>query len=160
MGQATRRTYFVTITFVRFVTVLGFFTFAVAFGVTATDNVHVPTFRPFTVVFDTEQVFFDVVTTVTTTFAPLGTEIFADLLIVEKDIVLPFFTFGITTALMATCTNAGTVVVVTVVVVVSAGGEVTTGAAVVVVVDVGVTAFDATDIPDGPPALPAVATNV
>ena len=139
MGQATRRTYFVTITFVRVVTVLGFFTFAVAFGVTATDNVHVPAFRPFTVVFDTEQIFFDVVTTVTTIFAPLGTEIFADLLIVEKEIVLPFFTFGVTTALMATCTIAGTVVVV---------------------VNVGVTAFDATDIPDGPPALPAVATNV
>ena len=126
-----------------------------AFGVTATDNVHVPAFRAFTVVFDTEQVFFDVVTTVTTIFAPLGTEIFADLLIVEKEIVLPFFTFGVTTALMATCTNAGTVVVV-----VSAGGEVTTGAAVVVVVNVGVTAFDATEIPDGPPALLAVATNV
>ena len=120
-----------------------------AFGVTATDNVHVPTFKPFTVVFDAEQIFADDFTTVSTTFAPLGTEIFADLLIVEKKIFLPFFTFGVTTALMATCTNAGTVVVV-----------VTTGAAVVVVVNVGVTAFDATDIPDGPPALRAVATNV
>ena len=148
MGQATRRTYFVTITFVRFVTVLGFFTFAVAFGVTATDNVHVPTFKPFTVVFDAEQIFADDFTTVSTTFAPLGTRIFADLLIVEKKIFFPFFTFGVT-ALMATCTTTGTVVVV-----------VTTGAAVVVVVNVGVTAFDATDIPDGPPALLAVATNV
>ncbi|MEY3266430.1 MAG: tRNA pseudouridine(38-40) synthase TruA, partial [Actinomycetota bacterium] len=93
-----RRTYFVTITFVRFVTVFGFFTFAVAFGVTATDNVHVPTFKLFTVDLDTEQIFFDVLTTVSTTFAPLGTEIFADLLIVEKEIVFPFFTFGVTTA--------------------------------------------------------------
>jgi hypothetical protein len=120
----------------------------VAFGVTATDNVHVPTFRPFTVVFDAEQIFADEFTTVSTTFAPLGTRIFADLLIVEKKIFFPFFTFGVT-ALTAAGTTTGTVVVV-----------VTTGAAVIVVVNVGVTAFDATDIPDGPPALLAVATNV
>jgi hypothetical protein len=135
----------------------------VAFGVTATDNVHVPTFKLFTVDLDTEQIFFDVLTTVSTTFAPLGTEIFADLLIVEKEIVFPFFTFGVTTALIATCTNAGTVVVVTVVVVISAGWEVTTGGEVTtgaVVVNARVTPADATDIPDDPPALRAVATNV
>jgi hypothetical protein len=48
----------------------GFLTFAVAFGVTATDNVRVPAFNPFTVDFDIEQIFFDVLTTVSTTLAP------------------------------------------------------------------------------------------
>jgi hypothetical protein len=111
--------------------------------------VHVPTFKPFTVVFDAEQIFAEDFTTVSTTFAPLGTEIFADLLIVEKKIFFPFFTFGVTTALTAVGATTGTVVVV-----------VTPGAAVVVVVEVGVTAFDATDNPDDPPVLRAVATNV
>ena len=52
------------------VTVVGFLTFAVAFGVTATNNVRVPAFKPFTVDFDIEQIFFDVLTTVSTTLAP------------------------------------------------------------------------------------------
>jgi hypothetical protein len=128
------------ITFVFITTVFGFFTFVVARGVTATVSEHVPMASAFTVVFDAEQIFFERLATVSTTFAPLGTQIFADLLIVENKIFFPFFTDGVITF--------GTVVVVT------------TEGTVVVGTTAGVTAFDATDIPDGPPALLAVATNV
>lgn len=164
-NELFRGTYFVTITFVFITTVFGFFTFAVARGVIATDSEHVPMASAFTVVFDAEQIFFELLATVSTTFAPLGTQIFADLLIVENKIFFPFFTFGIT-ALTASGTTKGTVVVGTTkgtVVVGTAVGTVvvvTTKGTVVVGTAAGITAFDATDIPDGPPALLAVATNV
>jgi hypothetical protein len=150
-------TYFVTITFVVFVTVFGFFTFVVARGVTATVSEHVPTASAFTVVFTTEHLLFEDFATFRTTVAPFGMEIFADLLIVAKEIFFPFFTVGTITF--------GTVVVVTIgiVVVVAAGTVVATAGTVVVVTTgavVGVTALEAADALEEPPSLVATATNV
>ena len=148
-------TYLVTITFVVFVTVFGFFTFVVARGVTATVSEHVPTASAFTVVFTTEHLLFEDFATFRTTVAPFGIDIFAVLLIVAKEMFFPFFTIGVMTF--------GTVVVVimgTVVVVTTAWTDVvvTTGA-VVVGAAASVTVFDAADVLEEPPSLVATATN-
>ena len=159
-----RGTYFVTITFVVFVTVFGFFTFVVARGVTATVSEHVPTASAFTVVFTTEHLLFEDFATFRTTVAPFGMDIFADLLIVAKEMFFPFFTVGVMTFGTVVVVIMGRVVVVTTagtdVVVTTAGTDVvvTTGA-VVVGAAASVTVFDAADVLEEPPSLVATATN-
>ena len=73
------------------VVVFGFFTLAVAFGVTLTLMVHDPGRSAFTEVPEIEQNFFVVTATTSTTLAPFGTDTFAILLIVVKELTLPFF---------------------------------------------------------------------
>lgn len=148
-------TYFVTITFVVFVTVFGFFTFVVARGVTATVSEHVPTASAFTVVFTTEHLLFEDFATFRTTVAPFGMEIFADLLIVAKEMVFPFLTDGVITF--------GTVVGVIVGMVVVTAGTVVADTAVGTVVvgtTAGVTALEAADVLEEPPSFLAKLTNV
>jgi len=77
------------------VLVFGFFTLAVAFGVTLTLNEHLPAFKPFTVVPLTEQTFLELAATTSTTLAPLATVIFEFFLMVAKEIVFPRLTFEI-----------------------------------------------------------------
>jgi len=71
--------------------VFGFFTLAVAFGVTRTLIEQVPALRAFTEVPEIEQNFFVVTATTSTTLAPFGIDTFAVLLMVVKDVTLPFF---------------------------------------------------------------------
>ena len=73
------------------VVVFGFFTLAVAFGVTLTLIEHVPGLMAFTEVPETEQNFFVVTATTSTTLAPLGILTLAVLLMVVKEVILPFF---------------------------------------------------------------------
>ena len=73
------------------VVVFGFFTLAVAFGVTLTLMVHEPGRSAFTEVPEMEQNFLVVTATTSTTLAPLGTLTFAVLLSVVKEVTLPFF---------------------------------------------------------------------
>ena len=73
------------------VVVAGFFTLAVAFGVTLTLTMHEPLESAFTEVPETEQNFFDFAATTSATLAPFGTSILAVLLIVAKVASLPFF---------------------------------------------------------------------
>ena len=73
------------------VVVFGFFTLVVAFGVTLTLREHDPALRAFTDVPEIEQNFFDVTATTSTTLAPFGTETFVVLLMVVKEVTLPFF---------------------------------------------------------------------
>ena len=73
------------------VVAFGFFTLAVAFGVTLTLIEHVPGLMAFTEVPETEQNFFDAAATVRATFAPLGILTLAVLLMVVKEVILPFF---------------------------------------------------------------------
>jgi len=73
------------------VVVFGFFTLAVAFGVTLTLIVHEPGRRAFTDVPEIEQNFFVVTATTSTTLAPLGMLTFAVLLSVVKEVTLPVF---------------------------------------------------------------------
>ena len=73
------------------VVVFGFFTLVVAFGVTLTLREHDPALRAFTDVLEIEQNFFDVTATTSTTLAPFGTETFVVLLMVVKEVTLPFF---------------------------------------------------------------------
>ena len=61
------------------------------FGVTFTLMVHEPGRSAFTDVPDTEQNFFVVTATTSTTLAPFGTDTRAVLLIVVKEVTLPFF---------------------------------------------------------------------
>jgi hypothetical protein len=75
--------------------VFGFGTAFVFFGVTDTDNVHVPFARPRTVRLpETEHFFFDDEATVTKTFAPVGifTPFFLAAAVTEID--RPIVTFG------------------------------------------------------------------
>ena len=150
-------TYFVTITFVFVTTVFGFFTFVVARGVTATDSTQVPTASAFTVVLDTEHLLFEDFGTVRTSVAPFGIRIFADLLIVAKEMLFPFLTVGVITFGIVVVVTTGIVVVVTtgIVVVVATGTVV-----VVTTAGLGVTAFEATDALEEPPSLVATAINV
>jgi len=158
------RTYFVTIIFVVFVTVFGFFTFVVARGVTATVIEHVPTASAFTVVFTTEHLLFEDFATFRTTVAPFGTEIFADLLIVAKEIFFPFFTVGVFAFGIVVVVTIGIVVVVSAgtVVVVTTGTVVATAGTVVVTTAAGfgVTALEAADVLEEPPSFLAKLTNV
>ena len=73
------------------VVVFGFFTLAVAFGVTLTLIEHDPGLIAFTEVPEIEQYFFDVAATTRTTLAPLGIVTLAVLLMVVKEVTLPFF---------------------------------------------------------------------
>jgi hypothetical protein len=73
------------------VVVFGFFTLAVAFGVTLTLIEQVPALRAFTEVPEIEQNFFVVTATTSTTLAPLGILTLAVLLMVVKEVILPFF---------------------------------------------------------------------
>lgn len=73
------------------VVVFGFFTLAVAFGVTLTLMTHVPGRSAFTEVPDIEQNLLVVTATTSTTLAPFGTDTFEVLLIVVKEVILPFF---------------------------------------------------------------------
>ena len=73
------------------VVVFGFFTLAVAFGVTLTLTTQVPGRSAFTDVPDIEQNLFVVTATTSTTLAPLGTLTLDVLLIVVKEVTLPFF---------------------------------------------------------------------
>jgi len=101
------------------VVVFGFFTLAVAFGVTMTLMEHEPGRSAFTDVPDTEQNFFVVTATTSTTLAPFGTDTFAVLLIVVKEMRLPFFieaiveatTTGILVVVFVGVVTIGTVVV-------------------------------------------------
>ena len=61
------------------------------FGVTLTLMVHEPGRSALIDVPDTEQNFFVVTATISTTLAPFGTDTFAILLIVVKEVTLPFF---------------------------------------------------------------------
>ena len=72
------------------VVVAGFFTLAVAFGVTLTLTMHEPLESAFTDVPETEQNFFDFAATTSATLAPFGTSILAVLLIVANVASLPF----------------------------------------------------------------------
>ena len=75
--------------------VFGLVTVFVFFGVTDTDNVHVPFARPRTVRLpETEHFFFDDEATVTKTFAPVGifTPFFLAAAVTEID--RPIVTFG------------------------------------------------------------------
>jgi len=73
------------------VVVFGFFTLAVALGVTLTLREHDPALSAFTDVPEIEQNFFDVTATTSTTLAPFGTDTFDVLLMVVKEVTLPFF---------------------------------------------------------------------
>ena len=73
------------------VVVFGFFTLAVAFGVTLTLTTQEPLESAFTDVPDTEQNFFDFAATTSATLAPFGTLTLAVLRIVVKEATLPFF---------------------------------------------------------------------
>ena len=73
------------------VTVFGFLSLAVAFGVTLTLTMHEPLESAFTVVPETEQNFFDFAATTSTTLAPFGTLILVVLLITAKVATPPFF---------------------------------------------------------------------
>ena len=73
------------------VVAFGFFTLAVAFGVTLTLIEHVPGLMALIEVLVIEQIFFDEAATVRTTLAPLGILTLAVLLIVVKEVTLPFF---------------------------------------------------------------------
>ena len=73
------------------VVAFGFFTLAVAFGVTLTLIEHVPGLMALIEVLVIEQIFFDEAATVRTTLAPLGILTLAVLLMVVKEVTLPFF---------------------------------------------------------------------
>ena len=73
------------------VVVFGFFTLEVAFGVTLTLIEHVPGRSALTDVPETEQNFFVVTATTSTTLAPFGMLTLAVLLSVVKEVTLPFF---------------------------------------------------------------------
>jgi hypothetical protein len=79
------------VTVILVVVVAGFFTLAVAFGVTLTLTMHEPLESAFTVVPETEQNFFDFAATTSTTLAPFGTLILVVLLITGKVATPPFF---------------------------------------------------------------------
>jgi hypothetical protein len=83
--------YFLIVILILVVVAFGFFTLAVAFGVTLTLIEHVPGLMAFTEVPETEQNFFDAAATVRATFAPLGILTLAVLLMVVKEVILPFF---------------------------------------------------------------------
>ena len=70
---------------------LGFFTLAVAFGVTFTLMLQVPGSSALTDVPVIEQIFFVVTATVSEIFAPAGTKTFVTRLMVAKGTTLPFF---------------------------------------------------------------------
>jgi hypothetical protein len=72
------------------VAVAGFFTLAVAFGVTLTLTVHGPLESAFTDVPETEQNFFDFAATTSTTLEPFGAPILVVLLNVAKETSFPF----------------------------------------------------------------------
>ena len=69
----------------------GFFTLAVAFGVTVTLMLQVPGSRALTDVPEIEQIFFVVTATVSEIFAPAGTKTFVTRLMVVNGTTLPFF---------------------------------------------------------------------
>ena len=73
------------------VVVFGFFTLTVFFGVTLTLIEHVPGLMALIEVLETEQTFFDAAATMRTTLAPLGIFTLAVLLMVVKEVTLPFF---------------------------------------------------------------------
>jgi hypothetical protein len=79
------------VTVILVVTVFGFLSLAVAFGVTLTLTMHEPLESAFTVVPETEQNFFDFAATTSTTLAPFGTLILVVLLITGKVATPPFF---------------------------------------------------------------------
>jgi hypothetical protein len=83
--------YFEIVILIFVVVVFGFFTLAVAFGVTLTLMVQEPGRSAFTDVPEIEQNFFVVTATTSTTLAPFGILTFAVLLIVVKEVTLPFF---------------------------------------------------------------------
>ena len=70
---------------------LGFFTLAVAFGVTFTLILQVPGSSALTDVPDMEQIYFVVTATVSEIFAPAGTKTFVTRLMVVNGTTLPFF---------------------------------------------------------------------
>ena len=70
---------------------LGFFTLAVAFGVTFTLILQVPGSSALTDVPEIEQIFFVVTATVSEIFAPAGTRTFVTRLMVVNGRTLPFF---------------------------------------------------------------------
>ena len=80
-----------TLILILVVVVFGFFTLAVAFGVTLTLIEQVPALRAFTEVPEIEQNFFVVTATTRTTLAPFGTLTLAVLLMLVKEVTLPFF---------------------------------------------------------------------
>jgi hypothetical protein len=93
--------YFLIVILILVVVVFGFFTLAVFFGVTLTLIEHVPGLMALIEVLVIEQIFFDEAATVRTTLAPLGILTLAVLLMVVKEVTLPFFitaTFETTTA--------------------------------------------------------------
>jgi hypothetical protein len=69
----------------------GFFTLAVAFGVTVTAMLQIPGNSALTDVPEIEQIFFVVTATISEIFAPAGTKTFVTLLMVVKGTTLPFF---------------------------------------------------------------------
>ena len=73
------------------VVAFGFFTLAVALGVTVTLMLQVPGSRALTDVPEIEQIFFVVTATVSEIFAPVGTRTFVTRLMVAKGTILPFF---------------------------------------------------------------------
>jgi hypothetical protein len=83
--------YFLIVILILVVVVFGFFTLAVAFGVTLTLTTQVPGRSAFTDVPDIEQNLLVVTATTSTTLAPLGTLTLDVLLIVVKEVTLPFF---------------------------------------------------------------------
>ena len=73
------------------VLVFGFFTLAVFFGVTLTLIEHVPGLMALIEVLTMEQIFFEEAATTSTTLAPFGILTLAVLLMVLKEVTLPFF---------------------------------------------------------------------
>ena len=73
------------------VVVFGFFTLAVFFGVTLTLIEHVPGLMALIEVLTMEQIFFEEAATTSTTLAPFGILTLAVLLMVVKEVTLPFF---------------------------------------------------------------------
>ena len=73
------------------VVAFGFFTLAVALGVTVTLMLQVPGSRALTDVPEIEQIFFVVTATVSEIFAPAGTRTFVTRLMVVNGRTLPFF---------------------------------------------------------------------
>ena len=71
--------------------VFGFFTLAVFFGVTLTLIEHVPGLMALIEVLTMEQIFFEEAATTSTTLAPFGILTLAVLLMVVKEVTLPFF---------------------------------------------------------------------
>jgi hypothetical protein len=90
--------------------VLGFFTLAVALGVTDTLSRHVPGLRALMEVPLTLQIDFELPTTLMAILAPFGTATFATLLTAAKEMDLPVLTFAsfFTEAGAATGTGAAT----------------------------------------------------